>query len=224
MPKGRWLPEHASCVRCLVVVLLLPMALWRSEPEMGRRGTAAYPLNKLKVASDLAMVTSGPLLLSHQGGEAGVGIGFVACALDLGAVQAAISWCSSSVALQRHLAALLLTFLAERRPCGDPALAQVRRRPSYSSRQARQKGGSSSSSVASHGGVVPSGLVPGGDVAGRAWKLLVGDSRRWWWTRLLFSYLVQGPFCELQERGCIFYFLDSSCVRCKPPLNINAAV
>jgi hypothetical protein len=86
-------------------------------------------------------------------------------------------------------------------------------------------GGSLSFNAASHGGVVPSGAVPGGDVAGCISKLLVGESRRWCGTRLRSRNTVQGPFRKLLGCGCNnFYFSVGPFVICKPPLNINAAI
>lgn len=125
MPKGSMLPEHASCVRWLVAVAILSLVLRRAKPEMGGQGTAAYPVNKLAGASDLTTLVSISLLLSHRGGEIGVGNKSAAGEIDLGAVRgrfvAASSWCSSSAALRWHLAVLLLTILAERWPCASPA-------------------------------------------------------------------------------------------------------
>jgi hypothetical protein len=98
-------------------------------------------------------------------------------------------------------------------------LASLRRRLSLFSPQACPKGGSFIFSVVSHGADVPSG-----DVAGRTSKLILGDSRRWWWTRLRLQDFDPGPFCNLQ--GCCFnlYLLDGLFVICKPPLNISAAI
>jgi hypothetical protein len=146
MPMGRRSSEHASYIRCLMAVFLLSLVLWRSEPEMEWRGAATLPLNKLVGTSDLTTVALESLLLSHHGGERGGGFGSARVVLDCearqGSFAAAQSWCSSSEALRRWPAVPLPTFLAERRPCGDPALASVRRRPSLSSWQACQKGGS----------------------------------------------------------------------------------
>jgi hypothetical protein len=76
-----------------------------------------------------------------------------------------------------------------------------------------------SASAAFHGGGVPSG-----GVAGRTSKLIVGDSRRWWWSRLRHPDFVQGPFCNLQGCGFNFYLLEGLFVICKPVLNINADI
>jgi hypothetical protein len=110
--------------------------------------------------------------------------------LSASSVESSMEPCCSSA---------LLTSLVEWRPYGVQAPAVVvqlpisRCRLSYSSRQPCRKGGSSSFSAASCGGAVPSGPVPGGGATGCVRKLLVGDSRRCWWTRSLFSYPVQGP-------------------------------
>jgi hypothetical protein len=117
MPKGRWSLEHGSCIWCLVVVLLLSMALQRSEPVMGGGDAAALPLNKLFQASDLATVAFVLLLLSHHGGESEGGFRTAAVVLDFGVMQgncvAAQSCCSYSVALQRQHAVPLPTLLAD---------------------------------------------------------------------------------------------------------------
>lgn len=132
--------------------------------------------------------------------------------LSISSAESSVEPCCSSP---------LLIFLVEWRPYGDQAprvvaLLQILRRPlSYSSWQPCRKGGSSSFCVASYVGAVPSGFVPGGGSTGFVVKLHVGVSRRWWWTRLFFSFPVQGPFYKMQGLGCISLFLEVPCVICK---------
>jgi hypothetical protein len=135
-----------------------------------------------------------------------------------GSSMAAMSWCTPSAAPRRLRAVQLLTLMVEWRPFGGLASMSAlhdkicRRQLLSSSRLRCQRGGSSCFNMALHGGVTPSGEVPGGCAASHALKILVGDSLRRWRTRSRFTNYVQGPFYKAQGRDCNFCFFLGPCV------------
>ena len=131
--------------------------------------------------------------------------------LQIWCAARAATWYSSSVACRRRTAVPLPT-LADQRPSGGVAL---RCRPLPTSSPLCQKGGRSGFvDAAFRGGFVRSGHVPGGDSAGRAVKLFVGDLERRPWSRLRSPYAVQGHFHEMQGCACNFLLFVGSCVIC----------
>ncbi|KAM0829682.1 hypothetical protein ACQ4PT_066728 [Festuca glaucescens] len=168
---------------------------WRTVAGSGS-GRSSFPFNKLVCLPDLVASAIFPSYLNHRGdGEEADWVQLCATIWE-GVIQAALFWCSPSVALRWLFAVLLLTTLAERRPFGESTQTAVHqlfcwRRSFSSSRQEAQSGGSCGFSSACCNGNVPSGYVPGGDAAGRAMKLfIIGDMEWWSRARLRFSYSV----------------------------------
>lgn len=112
MPMGSWLPMHPSCIRWLVVVALLFMALRWSEPKMGGEGFADYPMNKHEVNPPDQEVSAGEvdagaavhtISLGHQGdGEGGQKNGALLRSTRQGARATQVLWSYPAVDVRRR--------------------------------------------------------------------------------------------------------------------------
>lgn len=213
MPKGIWLPEHASCYRWLVMVLLLSMALQRMEPEMDGGGSSASPLNKLEFSSDLRNLGSSSLWYTHCGDGGYQKEGFLPCLRSVLRDSVAASSLRSSIAVdpRRPVPSCHCFFW----PKGGPPQPQ--------------DGGCSSSRLHADAEDLrlcpnasqrrcPKWFVPGDGFAGSGVEFI--RSLRWRRTQSRFPVCLQGPYCKTVGPGCNFVFCLDRCVTCKPTAGI----